>query len=306
MLLPAIQLGIPLLLALSLWFWPQTNRLALLLQAATVAAVIIAVWTAGIWTIVPRWLLLPIAAFAAFGAVKAGRQVPSKTSFLGWIQLLIFLALLIVGFWMLGEQWRGRQPPPGQTIDLAMPVDGEGLIVGSGGSTLLINAHQDTLDLSIPRHRLWQGQSYAVDLVALHPHGTTASGLMPSDPERYAIFGRGVRAPCAGTVKSLRNDQPDQKVPQMDRRAIEGNFVRLTCGAYEVFMAHLQQGSVAVQVGQKVAVGDLIAAVGNSGLSTEPHLHIHAQTPGTASAPNGGKPVAMLFNGRFLARNDRI
>jgi hypothetical protein len=306
MLLPAIQLGIPLLLSLWLWFWPQTNRLALVLQIAAVAAVIIAVWTAGIWTIAPRLLLLPIAAFAAVGAVRTGRRASSKSSLLGWIQLLIFLSILMVGVWAIGEQWRGHQMPQVPSINLAMPIDGDGLIVGSGGSTLLINPHQDTLDLSIPRHRLWQGQSYGVDLAALHTHGTTATGPMPADPERYAIFGRPVRAPCAGTVKALRNDQPDQQVPQTDRRAIEGNFVRLSCGAYEVFLAHLKQGSVAVQIGQKVAVGAIIAAVGNSGLSTEPHLHIHAQTPGTASAPNGGKPVAMLFNGRFLARNDRI
>jgi Peptidase family M23 len=306
MLLPAVQLGIPLLLTLWLWFWPQTNRFSLILQVAAVAAVIVAVWTAGMWTIAPRWLLLPIAAFAAVGAVRAGRRAPSRTGLLGWIQLLVFLLLLIMGVWAIGEQWRGHQRPPVRSIDLAIPVDGAGLIVGGGGSTLLINPHQDTLDLSVPRHRLWQGQSYGIDLVALHPHGTTANGIMPADPKRYAIFGRPVRAPCAGTVKTLRNDQPDQQVPQMDRRALEGNFVRLSCGAYEVFIAHLKQGSVAVKVGQEIAVGDTIAAVGNSGLSTEPHLHIHAQTPGTASAPNGGQPVAMQFNGRFLARNDRI
>jgi Peptidase family M23 len=306
MLLPAIQLGIPLLLALWLWFWPQANRLALILQVAAVVAVIIAVWTAGMWTIVPRWLLLPVAAFAAVGAVRAGRRAPSKTGLFGWIQLLIFLSLLMVGIWAIDEQQRGRRLPPIPSINLAMPLNGDDLIVGSGGSTLLINPHQDTLDLSVPRHRKWVGQSYAVDFVALRSLGVTSAGIMPADPKLYAIFGRPLRAPCGGTVKALRSDLPDQKVPDVDSQAMEGNFIRLSCGAHEVVMAHLKQGSVNVQAGQKVAVGDIIAAVGNSGLSTEPHLHIHAQTPGTASAPNGGQPVAMLFNGRFLARNDRI
>jgi len=46
-------------------------------------------------------------------------------------------------------------------------------------------------------------------------------------------------------------------------------------------MAHLSPGSIQVKVGDHVTVGQPIAKVGNSGNTSEPHLHIQAQTLGT-------------------------
>ena len=45
-----------------------------------------------------------------------------------------------------------------------------------------------------------------------------------------------------------------------------------------LLMAHLRPGSVAVKEGDVVQAGDAIGLTGNSGNSTEPHLHIHLQT----------------------------
>lgn len=52
--------------------------------------------------------------------------------------------------------------------------------------------------------------------------------------------------------------------------------------------------------------GDAIAQVGHSGNSSEPHLHINAQDPGTADAPFSGAPIPIRINGRYVARNDRF
>jgi murein DD-endopeptidase MepM/ murein hydrolase activator NlpD len=41
------------------------------------------------------------------------------------------------------------------------------------------------------------------------------------------------------------------------------------------FYAHMRPGTVAVKVGSQVHAGDLIGHVGNTGSSTEPHLHFH-------------------------------
>jgi murein DD-endopeptidase MepM/ murein hydrolase activator NlpD len=71
-------------------------------------------------------------------------------------------------------------------------------------------------------------------------------------------------------------------------------------------MAHLQRNSVRVRTGDVMAVGDTVARVGNSGNTDEPHLHIHAQLPGTAGEPFNGDPVPIRFDGRYLARNDRF
>jgi murein DD-endopeptidase MepM/ murein hydrolase activator NlpD len=71
-------------------------------------------------------------------------------------------------------------------------------------------------------------------------------------------------------------------------------------------MAHLQSGSVAVAEGDNIQSGDRIGAVGNSGNTAEPHLHIHAQRAGTADAPLSGEPLPIRIDGRFLVRNDRL
>ena len=55
-----------------------------------------------------------------------------------------------------------------------------------------------------------------------------------------------------------------------------------------------------------VAVGDWLGSVGNSGNTGEPHLHVHAQTPGSTDAPMGSDPIPILFNGSFPVRGDRI
>ena len=306
MLLAAIQLGLSLLLTIWLWVSPTRSRLGLALQILAVFSVMIAVWLAGIWTILPRWTLVAIALVALIAAVRGARSPAAPSGAKGWLQSVISIALLIVGSGAIAEAWRAHQPPAIASIRLASPLDGNDLVVANGGSRLLLNAHQDTLDLTVPRHRLWHGQSFGVDIVAMRPIGMTSDGLRPSDPKRYAIFGRAVRAPCDGTVSALRDGRPDLNVPQVDPEIMTGNHVTLRCNGVEVVMAHLKRGSLLVREGQQVSAGQAIAAVGNSGMSDEPHLHIHAQMPGTTQAPFSGRPVAMLFGDRFLARNDRI
>ena len=85
-----------------------------------------------------------------------------------------------------------------------------------------------------------------------------------------------------------------------------GNHVILDCGGVHVVLGHFQQGSVRVGVGDEVQRGTWLACVGNSGMSSEPHLHVHAQLPGTAGAPMAGDPLPMRFEGRFLVRGDRV
>jgi hypothetical protein len=46
-----------------------------------------------------------------------------------------------------------------------------------------------------------------------------------------------------------------------------------------------------------------LGEVGNSGNSEEPHLHIQAQTPGTAEMPFGGVPIPITIGGVFATRN---
>ncbi len=99
---------------------------------------------------------------------------------------------------------------------------------------------------------------------------------------------------------------PDMRVPVMDSENKLGNFVAIDCGGFAVFLAHLREGSVLVTAGQEVAAGDPLGEAGNSGNSSEPHLHIHAQRGIPGDAPAGGEPLGLTIYGRFLVRNDRL
>ena len=69
-----------------------------------------------------------------------------------------------------------------------------------------------------------------------------------------------------------------------------------------IYLAHM----LLVRTGQRVRAGELIGRVGNSGNTTEPHLHIHAEPGAYPGLFSGEPPVPMRFEGRLLERNDRI
>jgi murein DD-endopeptidase MepM/ murein hydrolase activator NlpD len=73
-----------------------------------------------------------------------------------------------------------------------------------------------------------------------------------------------------------------------------------------VLLAHLRSGSVNVSSGERVAVGDFLAEMGNSGNSSEPHLHVHAQRGLPEEAAFAGEPLALTIDGAFPVRNDRL
>jgi Peptidase family M23 len=102
-----------------------------------------------------------------------------------------------------------------------------------------------------------------------------------------AGWGREILAPAAGTVTYSRNDIPDNPRPgeltyttQHDpTMAFLGNCVIIDHGNSEYsVMMHMQQGSVTVKVGERVAAGKVIGKLGNSGDAFGPHLHYQLQS----------------------------
>lgn len=61
-----------------------------------------------------------------------------------------------------------------------------------------------------------------------------------------------------------------------------------------------------VRCGDTVEQGQALGRVGNTGNSDDPHLHIHAQRPGTAAAPVGCEPLPIRLDGRYLPRSARV
>ncbi|HJP85953.1 MAG TPA: M23 family metallopeptidase, partial [Gemmatimonadaceae bacterium] len=106
-----------------------------------------------------------------------------------------------------------------------------------------------------------------------------------------AGWGRDIIAPAAGTVVYARNDIPDNPHPGVEPdsnyykplhdpvMAYAGNCVIIDHGnsEYSVLM-HLQEGSVTVKVGDRVAAGQVMGKLGSSGDSFGPHLHYQLQS----------------------------
>jgi Peptidase family M23 len=142
-------------------------------------------------------------------------------------------------------------------------------------------------------HVVFPDQRHAYDLVRWRRGGThRGSGARN---EQYHAWNRRVFAPAAGTVVEVRNDVRDN-APRVETNADQptGNHVILDLGGGEyAVLAHLRQGSVRVQAGERVRRGQPLGRVGNSGNSSEPHLHFHLQDTPT---PLSGIGLPVVFD----------
>ena len=144
------------------------------------------------------------------------------------------------------------------------------------------------------------------------PAGPYAIGTLTyhlTDSNRAEIFSADASRRRELMVQIWYPAKPAKQLPSPPLRAPyvqDGNHVLLRCKDADVLMGHFKPGSLKVAVGQQVTVSQLIANVGNSGNTGEPHLHVHAQQAGTAAAPFSGEPLPVRFDGRFLVRNDRV
>jgi Peptidase family M23 len=305
-----VQSLLPLVLIAWLALFPPQSIAGFWVQSITIGLVLVALSFVGIWTFPPWWTVYVFGALLMV-AVSAGlvrRLVRARwpRGIVAWLSLFGFATL---GLYAANETriaYAASVNPSVRTIDLASPLVPGTYFVANGGASLSINAHAELLDQSVPAHRPYWGIAHGVDLVALDRWGLRANGMMPADPRRYVIFGRTVIAPCAGTVAVAVDGLPDMVVPRVDRSHLAGNHVILRCGNVEILLGHFQNGTVQVRVGQQLRIGERIARVGNSGNTSEPHLHINAQLPGTVTAPFAGAPIPIRIERHYLVRNVRF
>lgn len=304
------QLIIPAALLLTLFLVAPSRRLALSLFIAGSFLWFAAIWIAGIWLVLPHWLVALYMAALAIGGWRAwrrGRASSADHEWRGRTMAALGGLLGAVALALMSQAHAALTPPEGPLLALASPLEGDGYIVANGGYSLVTNGgHHMTLDQSVPRFKKFFGQSMAIDIVKLDSWSRTTRGLRPADPATYEIFAQPVTAPCQGRIVTTRNDRPDMPVPVMDRSVMLGNHVIMQCGDYHVVLAHFRRGSVLVAPEDSVRTGQKLAEVGNSGNSAQPHLHLHAQLPGTQENPLSGNPVPITLDGRYLVRNDQL
>ena len=285
----------------------HASRVAWLLAVALAAVWIMVIALAGLWLVLPWWLVVAYAALLVVAVARSRTAAwarPSLPAGRGLLAAMVLALGLVTAGFLAAQGIAGRRPPA-QPVELAAPLRGREYLVANGGSNALVSAHVTTLGTE-PRYRRWRGQSYGVDLVGIGPFGFRATGLLPRNPEKYRIFGEVIVAPCAGRVVAAEDGVADMRVPEMDRAHMAGNHVVLECGDAWVLLAHMRQGSVLARIGERVATGDPLGEVGNSGNSAEPHLHIHAQRPGPEAMPLSGDPLPITIEGRYLVRGHRV
>lgn len=146
-----------------------------------------------------------------------------------------------------------------------MPVDQE-WFVHWGGTHELVNYHY-----------AHESQRYAYDLLIRQGNQTFKGDAAKNDS--YYAFGKPVVAPADGTVVQVEMNIPDNDpVGTMNREQPLGNYVMIEHGEQEYsVIGHLQYQSGVVKVGDHVKQGEQIGLAGNSGNSSEPHIHFQVQ-----------------------------
>ncbi|MAL16643.1 MAG: peptidase M23 [Balneola sp.] len=286
------QVLLPLLFVF--WFYqnePQ-SRSNFILQTLFTGSLVGFAWIIGpqAWTSIYIGFSVLILFIAAF--IKSLTQLPQTWEFKlgdGWknivftvTQILITLVFLPICVWGLTGYSTEKEG-----VELEFPLQDGLYIVGHGGDSPIINYHNVS-----------KTQAYALDVSKINSAGIRAWGIHPEELDRYAIFGENLYSPCDGQVLDVTKGNPDMNPPQRGEGHPAGNHVVLECNEVEVTMAHFKQNSIVVDSAERVQKGDLLGKVGNSGNTSEPHLHIHAVKDSVG--------IPIRFKKRFLVRNSLV
>jgi murein DD-endopeptidase MepM/ murein hydrolase activator NlpD len=147
---------------------------------------------------------------------------------------------------------------------LRLPFDGEWFVFW-GGRSIEQNYHAAVSD-----------QRFAYDFVVIRDGAShRGDGTRES---HYFCWGRPVLAPAKAKVLTVERLLADNPPGVMDAANPAGNHLILDLGDGEyALLAHLKANSISVEKGDDVEPGQTLGECGNSGNTSEPHLHFHLQ-----------------------------
>jgi hypothetical protein len=158
---------------------------------------------------------------------------------------------------------------------IAPPLRGTGWFNGNGCCDA--SAHR-SFRLAVDGSHLVTPETFAIDWVRLDEEHRLFTGGGTRN-EDYVGFGAEIHAVADGTVAFVRDgipeDTPNEPPTTLHQPLDYGGNQVVVEIAPDVFAfyAHLQPGSIQVQVGETVSTGQVLGRLGNTGNSTAPHLH---------------------------------
>ncbi|GLR14769.1 hypothetical protein GCM10007907_35590 [Chitinimonas prasina] len=178
---------------------------------------------------------------------------------------------------------------------LRLPFD-QPFLVFWGGRTLVQNYHAAHAN-----------QRFAYDMLVSQA-GTSRAGKSQENDDYYC-FGKPLLAPAGGTVVQAVDGVADNLPCKLNPAALLGNHVIINHGNGEYsLLAHLRQGSTRVKAGDIVVSSQLLGECGNSGNSSEPHLHYQLQDGPTfgSAASLPAQFVQYLADDQPVARGEPV
>jgi murein DD-endopeptidase MepM/ murein hydrolase activator NlpD len=167
--------------------------------------------------------------------------------------------------------------PERNATKLKLPFNSEWTVIW-GGDTKELNYHVES-----------EAQKNAFDIVVTDAKGNSFKTDGKTNEDYYA-FGKELLAPCDGEIVLVVEGVKDNKPGEMNPIYVPGNTVIIKTSNKEyLFFAHFKQHSIKVSEGQKVKQGQVLGLCGNSGNSSEPHLHFHIQNVENMNVATGVK-----------------
>lgn len=207
---------------------------------------------------------------------------------------------------LIGMVMFGLREPSKNVYTVAYPVDAPTLVM-HGGPSLLTNYHY-----------LHQSQKHALDIGGMSEDGMIHPPGKPLTED--SCYGAPLIAVADGTIVKVVSDEPDVAFGKRGEGHPAGNHVLLEIAPsrYALY-AHMKQNSAVVVEGQVVKTGDPLGACGNSGNTSQPHLHFQIQSELDLFSPDNQtfpvrftraerhRPGSQVTTGDFsLRRNDIV
>ncbi|MFI9466384.1 M23 family metallopeptidase [Streptomyces sp. NPDC052492] len=231
-----------------------------------------------------------------------------------WDFLPLLLAYVLL---VAGNRWGGAPDGPRaarEAVEVEPPVTGRWIAMNSPA------------DHTPSHHTHAYGQTFAIDIVAEPEPGSRPAfrALWPAARRNadFPAFGAPLHAVADATVVRASDRARDHlsrgSLPALAYLMLVEANVRDLCGAGRIIgnhvvldlgdgvfaaYAHLRRGSLTVREGDRVRAGQVLAQVGNSGNSTEPHLHFQLMD---GPDPDTARGIPFTWRGIGVPRNNEV